>query len=79
MRGLLLLACLLSPSVACADSYAVIDGSNNVVNVIDWDGSSNWAAPNGTYAIKSDGTAEPGGTYSNITKTFTPAPPKTEN
>jgi hypothetical protein len=48
--------------------YAIIDSTNHVVNVIDWDGSASWTAPNGQTAIQSD-TAQIGWTYANGTFT----------
>lgn len=64
---------LLISSPALADRYAVVDGSGNVVNIVEWDGSNNWSAPNGDTAVLVTGSqaAEVGGTYSN--GNFSPA------
>jgi hypothetical protein len=48
--------------------YAIIDSTNHVVNVIDWDGSTSWTAPDGQTAIQSD-VAQIGWTYANGTFT----------
>jgi hypothetical protein len=32
-------------------NYALLDESNTVVNVIDWDGESNWTPPAGHIAL----------------------------
>jgi hypothetical protein len=53
--------------------YAIIDSTNHVVNVVDWDGSASWTAPDGQTAIQSD-TAQIGWTYANGTFTD-PTPP----
>lgn len=45
--------------------YAVIDDATKlVVNVIEWDGGTAWAPPEGHSVVKSD-TAGPGDTYKN--------------
>lgn len=47
--------------------YAVVDGSNNVINIVLWDGVTTWSPPAGTTSALSGGgagDAEIGGTYS---------------
>jgi hypothetical protein len=48
MRWLLLLL-LITPAQAA--QYAVIDGSNNIVNVIEWDGVQPYDPPTGTHLV----------------------------
>lgn len=47
--------------------YAIVDSENNVTNIVDWDGVTEWAPPAGTtlVAVTDDSEAERGGTYSN--------------
>lgn len=35
-----------------AEDYAVIDGDGNIVNVIVWDGVTEWEPPEGTQAVR---------------------------
>lgn len=45
-------------------AYAVVDGSGAVVNVVSWDGVTQWSPPKGTTAVLSDGNkCQIGGTY----------------
>ena len=53
-------------------TYAILDGLNNVINVIEWDGVSRWSPPSDCIARLSDGTAEIGGTWTG--SAFLPAP-----
>ena len=34
--------------------YAIVDSSNVVVNIIEWDGESEWYPPSGCTAIEAD-------------------------
>ena len=43
--------------------YAVIDGSNNVINMVEWDGVTNWNPPTGCTAREADANAQIGGTW----------------
>lgn len=51
--------------------YAVVR-DNVVENVVEWDGESDWIAPEGTVLVQSE-EASPGNSYDG--KTFTPAAP----
>ncbi|MDE2233857.1 MAG: hypothetical protein KGJ90_07190 [Patescibacteria group bacterium] len=51
MKKIIFVICLLSSS-AFADSYAVVDQNGNVVNVIEWDGVSNYPPPAGDTLVK---------------------------
>lgn len=44
-------------------TYAILDGSGNVTNVIDWDGVTAWKPPMGHTVQINDGTAQIGGTW----------------
>lgn len=44
--------------------YAIVDVLGTILNVIEWDGVSVYPVPIGTTLVLSDGTAQPGGTYS---------------
>ena len=58
-----------------AEDYAVIDGDGNIVNVIVWDGVTEWEPPEGTQAVRcGDNLCGIGGTYKNGVFTFPPAP-----
>ncbi|HAJ4481471.1 TPA: tail fiber assembly protein [Escherichia coli] len=47
-----------------AEDYAVIDGDGNIVNVIVWDGVTEWEPPEGTQAVRcGDNLCVIGGTY----------------
>ncbi|EEW2264213.1 tail fiber assembly protein [Escherichia coli] len=47
-----------------AEDYAVIDGDGNIVNVIVWDGVTEWEPPEGTHAVRcGDNLCGIGGTY----------------
>lgn len=39
-----------------ADDYAVVDAVGNVINVVLWDGKTNWNPPEGATAIKINGS-----------------------
>lgn len=55
-------------------NYAVIDSITYiVVNIVVWDGVSEWSPPSGTFAIQSD-EAGIGWTYNPGDGTFTPPP-----
>ena len=45
--------------------YAIVDSENNVTNICEWDGESEWSPPEGTTAILCEDKpdAERGGTY----------------
>ncbi len=54
--------------------YAVVDGSGNVVNLIEWDGVAQWAPPAGhTAEADPNGDAWIGGTWDG--QAFSKAPP----
>lgn len=47
-----------------AEDYALIDGDGNIVNVIVWDGVTEWEPPEGTQAVRcGDNLCRIGGTY----------------
>ena len=49
-----------------ADIYGVVDIDGNVLNVVLWDGDTEFSLPEGTTAVKSDGVnCQIGGTYAN--------------
>lgn len=62
-KTLLGIAIVLTSYACRADQYAIVDGSGNITNVIEWDGVSQYVPPAGTTIHKSDGTAARGGTY----------------
>ena len=69
--------CLGFVGAAWADNYAVIDQNNNVVNVIEYDGKSDYNPGKGLKLVKVDRTdqnVERGGTYDPDEETFTRAP-----
>jgi len=76
MKRLLFLACLLATAPAFAAPYAIVDGSGNVVNVVEWDGKSNWMPPAGTTAVADPAGAPIGSTYAGgiFTPPAQPAP-----
>lgn len=37
-----------------SDRYAVVDADGKVVNVVLWDGQSDWVPPEGSEAVQSD-------------------------
>jgi hypothetical protein len=45
--------------------YAIVDSQNNVLNITEWDGESDWSPPEGTTLVQCDDEtdAERGGTY----------------
>ncbi len=81
MRFVLVIFALFMISTPCfaasTSVYAVIDSSGNIVNLVEWDGSTTWSPPSGYTVVLSDGTAQIGGTYNSSTHTFTAAPTKT--
>lgn len=52
-------------------TYAIVNSSGEIVNIILWDGQSDWTPPPDCQAIQSD-AAQIGGTYLN--GVFSPAP-----
>jgi hypothetical protein len=44
-------------------SYAIVDGSGLVINLVQWDGVAQWSPPAGCLAVQDDGTAVIGGTF----------------
>ena len=57
--------------------YALIDtATGDVVNVIEWDGVSEYAIPDGLEVIEADRNAEPGGTWdgSSFVRIIIPSP-----
>lgn len=58
-------------------TYAVVDGSGNVLNLVQWDGLADWAPPEGCTAQLAGAGAAIGGTFSNgaFTPPAAPAPP----
>lgn len=54
--------------------YAIVNGSNVVINVIKWDGISTWTPPAGCTAVLSS-TANVGCAYDPDGGTFGPTPP----
>lgn len=55
-------------------TYALVDGGGNVVNLVNWDGQSTWQSPTGLTAVPATSVAAIGGTYAN--GAFSPpAPP----
>lgn len=52
--------------------YAVVDAAGNVINIVEWDGASDWRRPAGVQAVQTD-IAGLGWTY--LAGQFTPPPP----
>lgn len=47
------------------DNYAIIDDAGLIINIIEWDGESEWAPPEGNTAVlcENEGDCVIGGTY----------------
>ena len=56
-------------------TYAIIDSTGLVINVIEWDGKPPWQPPQGCIAVKLTGGAGIGWTYANGEFTPPPEPP----
>ena len=56
-------------------TYAIIDATGLVINIIEWDGKPPWQPPEGCIAIKLTGGAGIGWTYANGEFTPPPEPP----
>lgn len=58
-----------------AENYAVVDDDGNIVNVIIWDGVSQWSPPEGCTAVRcGENLCAIGGTYKDGKFTSPPAP-----
>lgn len=59
--------------------WALIDGTDTVANVIDWDGVTPYSPPDGLTLVDTNGQAcGPQWTYDPATGTFSPPPPDPE-
>ena len=54
--------------------YAIVNGSNQVINIVIWDGVSQWSPPKGCTPVLST-SANIGCTYDPDEGTFGPTPP----
>ena len=56
------------------DTYILVDGNDNVVNAILWDGDASWQPPTGLRAIQYSGTSRKGWKWDG-SKAYDPDPP----
>jgi hypothetical protein len=73
MRCLIIAAILLAPIPCFAGTYALVDSTDTVQNIIVWDGVSQYTPPPGEVTVPLTSGAGIGWTYAN--GTFTAPPP----
>ncbi|EFH6041019.1 tail fiber assembly protein [Escherichia coli] len=57
------------------ESYAVVNSDGLIINIVVWDGVTEWGPPEGTHAVRcGDNLCGIGGTYKDGVFTFPPAP-----